>query len=63
MCNNTCPQSYFGNTSTNTCDKCQSNCSSCNTLNFCTSCITDYYIVTYTAGVDQRCQDLETANA
>lgn len=40
----TCPDNYFGNPLTMTCDACSANCVHCTDANTCTSCITNIYL-------------------
>lgn len=48
-CLPTCPEGYFANRTTQTCDPCNENCTGCiNSANYCTACIANFYWYKYT---------------
>lgn len=48
-CLPTCPEGFFANKTTQTCDPCNENCTGCIfTANYCTACIDTFYWYKYT---------------
>lgn len=49
-CVTSCPDGYFANKTTRTCDLCNLNCSTClNTATYCTSCVTTPFLMAWSA--------------
>lgn len=44
----TCPIGYFPNNTLSACTKCKDNCYSCSNYNYCDTCNSNYYIISYT---------------